>query len=294
MVLLRVARDHIAVLRPLQWTKNLLVFAALLFARQSREPGQLGKAAVVFAAFCLVSSALYVFNDMRDRKADRLHPRKRLRPIPSGAVRLETASVLAPVLAVLGFLAARNAAPAALACLTGYLALGVFYSLFLKRIVIVDVLAIAAGFILRAAAGAYAIDVAISQWLLICTLLLALFLALAKRRHELVEFAKPLAQRSVLGEYTPALLDQMIAVVTSGTLMAYILYAFSEQTNAKFPSHLMPLTIPFVLYGIFRYLYLIYQRAEGGEPERLLVRDTPLLVNIVLYVLAVAAIVGAR
>ncbi len=284
---------YLTVLRPLQWTKNLLVFAALLFARQIGEPAQVKRAALMFLAFCLIASALYILNDLLDRKADQRHPKKRLRPVASGVIHWETGTILALALGAAGLLTARNSTPAALACLLGYIALGAGYSLLLKRVVIVDVLVIAAGFVLRAAAGAYAIQVAISPWLLICTMLLALFLALAKRRQELLASPRPQDQRVVLGQYSSALLDQMIAVVTSSTLMAYILYAFSEQTSLKFSSQLMPLSVPFVLYGIFRYLYLIYHRLEGEEPEVLLVKDWPLLVNFVLYVLAVLLIVGA-
>ena len=290
----RISRAYLRVLRPLQWLKNLLVFAALLFSRQASDLAQVGRAATIFAAFCLVSSALYVFNDVLDRHADRKHPRKRLRPIASGAIRWKTGVIMAFVLAAAGLAVARGAEQGALASLAGYLGLGIAYSLVLKRVVILDTLVISAGFVLRAVAGARAISVAISPWLLICTMLLALFLALAKRRHELLLDSGGSRDREVLDRYTPELLDQMIAVATTGTLMSYILYAFSDQTAAKFSSHLMPITVPFVLYGILRYLYLIYRRDEGGEPEVLLVTDLPLLLSIVLYAAAVAAIVSVR
>jgi len=285
---------YLRVLRPLQWLKNLLVFAALLFARQASDPSQVARAAVVFAAFCLASSGLYVLNDIVDRDSDRRHPRKRLRPIASGAIRRGTGAIMAPVLAVAGLALASGSEPGALASLAGYLGLGIAYSIMLKRVVILDTLVISAGFVLRAVAGARAISVAISPWLLICTMLLALFLVLAKRRHELLLDSGRSLGRKVLDRYTPELLDQMISVATTGTLMSYILYAFSDQTAVKFQSHLMPLTVPFVLYGILRYLYLIYRRDEGGEPEVLLVTDLPLLSSIILYAVAVAAIVSVR
>lgn len=288
---LKLSWAYLTILRPLQWTKNLLVFAALVFARQLGDPAQVQRALIMFVAFCLVSSALYVFNDVLDRKVDRRHPRKRRRPIASGAIHWELGTILAPILATAGLLVARGAAPAALGCLLGYLVLGVAYSVVLKRVVIVDVLVIAGGFVLRSAAGGYVIAVAISPWLLICTMLLALFLGTAKRRHELLAASRPQAQRAVLHQYSPALLDQMIAVVTSSTLMAYILYAFDAQTSLKFPSQLMPLSVPFVLYGIFRYLYLIYHRSAGEEPEVLLFKDIPLLLNLALYVLLILWIV---
>jgi 4-hydroxybenzoate polyprenyltransferase len=276
-----------SLLRPLQWTKNLLVFAALLFARRYAEPGEAVRAAAMFAAFCLASSALYALNDVVDRAADRRHPRKRLRAVASGSVRPDAALGISLLLALLAFAAAWSLNPSAHLCLIGYLVLGAAYSLLLKRVVIVDVLAIAAGFVLRAAAGGFAIEVEISPWLLICTMALALFLAVAKRRHELLEAKAPAAQRPVLGDYTPALVDQMIAVTAACTLMAYVLYTFSEQTARKFPSHLMPLTSLFVMFGLFRYLHLIYRRDLGGEPEALLVRDAPIRWTVLLYVLAV-------
>jgi 4-hydroxybenzoate polyprenyltransferase len=267
------------------------VFAALLFARQAGQPAQGLRALVVFGAFCLASSAVYVLNDVVDMEADRRHPRKRLRPIAAGALSRESGIVLAPLLATAALVVGRQAEPPALACLLGFLAISAAYSFRLKRIVIVDVLAVAAGFVLRAAAGAYAIAVEISPWLLMCAMLLALFLAVAKRRHELVEIPAARTARPVLGQYTAAMLDQMIAVLTSCTLMAYILYAFSEQTAAKFPSHLMPLTTVFVVFGVFRYLFLIYQRSGGGEPEVLLLTDRPLLASLIGYVLAVLLII---
>jgi 4-hydroxybenzoate polyprenyltransferase len=274
-------------LRPLQWTKNLLVFAALLFARRFGETLEVERALVVFAAFCMASSALYAFNDLMDRQADRRHPRKRLRPVASGAVAPGGAVAAAVTLALLALLLASSATPPARWCLASYIALGAAYSVFLKRVVILDVFVVAAGFVLRAAAGGLAIEVEISPWLLVCTMLLALFLAVAKRRSELREAAAPAAHRSVLGDYTPALLDQMIAVTAACTLMAYVLYTFSEQTVRKFPSGLMPLTALFVVFGLFRYLHLIYRKDEGGEPEALLLRDPAIRWTVLLYVVAV-------
>jgi len=280
-------RPVVALLRPLQWSKNALVLAALVFARQMGSPEQVVRAVLMAAAFCLASSAVYVFNDVLDRESDRRHPRKRLRPIAAGLVHWRLGLLLAPVLATAGLLLAASAPVPAQACLLGYLVLSVTYCLGLKRVVIVDVMVVAGGFALRAAAGAFAIAVVISPWLLMCAMLLALFLAVAKRRHELVELPGARAVRPVLGRYTAGMLDQMIAVLTSCTLMAYILYACSDQTTAKFPSHLMPLTILFVVFGVFRYLFLIYQRDGGGEPEVLLATDRPLLAAVVGYALTV-------
>ena len=283
---------YMELMRPQQWTKNLLVFAALLFAAQAHIASQRLLALRVFAAFCLVSSASYIFNDIRDRKSDQAHPRKRNRPLASGRVRPAAATLAAVILLCTGAIFAWQASTGARACLLGFVVLQAAYNLLLKHQVILDVMAISAGFVLRAVAGAFAISVEISQWLLICTILLSLFLALSKRRSEILNSENAQSHRQVLGEYTLPLLDQLIAIVTAGTLLSYILYTYSDQTMHKFPSHLMPLTLPFVLYGIFRYLYLIYRRAEGGEPDLLMVKDLPLLVDIALWAASVAAVVS--
>jgi 4-hydroxybenzoate polyprenyltransferase len=293
MRMLNTILPFLAMMRPQQWTKNLLVFAALLFAAQAHIPSQRIRSLRVFLAFCLLSSAVYIFNDVVDRKADQAHPRKRRRPIASGQVKIAAAVAAAALLLAAGALLSWQISAGGQACLLGYLVLQAAYTLVLKHEVILDVMAISAGFVLRAVAGAFAIHVVISQWLLICTILLSLFLALSKRRSEILAAPDASAHRSVLGEYSLPFIDQLIAVVTAGTLLSYILYTYSDQTMQKFPSHLMPLTLPFVLYGIFRYLYLIYQKSEGGEPELLMVKDLPLLLDIILWAAAVALIVAA-
>ena len=275
----------VALVRPWQWSKNFLVLAALLFSRKYLETWAVWAGLRMFVGFCLCASGLYVFNDLLDVESDRRHPRRRLRPLASGAVSLELAWILAPVLAAAGLFLTRGEPAGARILLGSYVLVGVLYSAWLKRVVIVDVLVVASGFVLRAAAGAMAIMVPISPWLLACAGLLALFLALAKRRHELrLSGAKG---RAVLSMYSAGLLDQMTAVVTSCTLMAYILYSFSEQTVAKFPSGLMPVSTVFVLFGIFRYLYLVYRKDAGGEPEAILVTDRPMQVTILLYLASV-------
>jgi len=286
-----ILRTGLRLLRIQQWTKNLLVLAALLFAAQFHLPKQILLAGLAFIAFCLVSSAVYIGNDLLDREADRAHPRKRLRPVASGAVQPGVAALIAVSLAAVGVTLAAIVSPGVLWCAVAYIALQVAYSICLKTVVILDVMSISAGFVLRAVAGAYAIDAVISPWLLICTILLALFLALSKRRSELFASDQPQSHRRVLGDYSPPFLDQLISIVTSCTVLAYILYTFSDQTTMKFHSRLMPLTSPFVLYGIFRYLFLIHQKSAGGEPEMLLIQDMPLLANIVLWAGTVAAIV---
>lgn len=283
---------HLTIMRPQQWVKNVLVLAALLFSGPFSTPSHLTQASILFAVFCLISSVIYIVNDLVDRESDRAHPRKRNRPIASGNVRPLQAILTAFLLFVIGFILALKLSIFAIACIFCYILLQICYTFLLKHIVILDIMAIAAGFVLRTVSGAYAINVIISPWLLICTIVLALFLALGKRRSELLKSNQPSSQRPVLGYYNISFLDQLIAVVTSCTILAYVLYSFSEQTTQKFSSHLMPLTVPFVLYGIFRYLYLIYGKSQGDEPESLIIRDLPLLLDIVLWGIAVIIIVS--
>jgi 4-hydroxybenzoate polyprenyltransferase len=278
-------------LRPRQWVKNLFVFAGLIFSQRLFTPAA-WTAAAAFVLFCALSGAMYLLNDVADRDKDRLHPRKRGRPIAAGRLSVATAVTVAVMLIVaslaIGTWLSRGFAGAALA----YVALLVAYSVWLKHVVIVDVLVVASGFVLRAAAGALAIDVEISGWLLICTILIALFLALGKRRHEYLTLeAEAARHRPILAEYSAALLDQMIAVVTASTVTAYALYTMSPETVAKFHTHLLPATLPFVLYGIFRYLYLLYRRQLGGSPSELFLNDRALLLNTLGWMLAVIVII---
>jgi 4-hydroxybenzoate polyprenyltransferase len=251
-----------------------------------------GRAVAAFVVFCALSGVVYVVNDIMDREADRQHPLKALRPIASGALSPALAGGVALVLAagalILAFWLGGRFGAVALA----YLLLQSLYSGPLKQIVILDVLTIAVGFVLRAAAGAVVIDAPISHWLLVVTILLALFLALSKRRHELVLLADgATGHRRILGEYSPYLLDQMISVVTASTLVSYIFYCISPETVQKFGTGMLGLTIPFPLYGIFRYLYLVHRREGGGSPSEMLVNDRPLLACVALWVLAVVVIV---
>ena len=250
-------------LRPEQWTKNLLVFAGVMFGGHLLDGTALVHAVGAFVAFCALSSTVYIFNDLADREADTQHPLKCMRPIAAGD--------LSPTVAIAAGVVLAGAA--------------------LKHLVIVDVLVIAGGFVLRAVAGAVAIDVPISHWLLICTTLLALFLALSKRRHELTLLGNgAIGHRRILEEYSPYLLDQMIAVVTASTLVAYTLYTTDAATTSRLGTSRLGLTIPFVLYGIFRYLYLIHQKRGGGNPSTMLVTDRPLLACVALWALSVAVI----
>ncbi|PYR61056.1 MAG: decaprenyl-phosphate phosphoribosyltransferase [Acidobacteria bacterium] len=278
--------------RPSQWTKNLFVFFGLLFGQRLLDPSSIRRSVLAFAVFCALSGVVYLVNDVADREADRLHPLKRNRPIASGTVPVNLAIATAIVLlaAALGFAWTINR-PFFVVSLA-YVSLLALYSGPLKHIVIIDVLTIAIGFVLRAAAGAVAIDVAMSHWLLILTILLALFLALSKRRHELVLLADgATGHRPILEHYSPYLLDQMIAVVTASTLISYVIYTVSPETVQKFHTDYLGLTLVFPLYGIFRYLYLVHKKEGGGSPSDMLLNDRPLLMCVALWGVAVAIII---
>ena len=282
----------LASLRPEQWTKNLVVFAALIFARRLLDLEALGLAAAAFAIFCVLSGVVYLVNDLVDREADRQHPTKRLRPIASGDLAAGVAIGWAAVLGMTAVAAATWLSPRFGIVAAAYLLLFALYSRWLKHVVVLDVLSIAMGFALRAAAGGFVIDVPVSEWLLVCTVLLALFLGLAKRRHELTLLAADaVGHRRILDEYNPYLLDQMIGVVTASTLMAYIIYVASPDTVERFGTHLLVLTVPFPIYGILRYLYLVHRRDGGGNPSELLIADRPLLICVALWGLVTATVI---
>lgn len=278
-------RAAVDALRPRQWSKNLLLFAGLLFAAKLGDAGRWVEALIAFVAFCAASSAAYVGNDLLDAGHDRRHPVKRLRPVATGDLPVRRAVVLAAALAILSLALAAAIGPSTLLYLAGFLALQAAYSLRLKHVVLVDVLAIAALFVVRAAAGADAVDVRISPWLLLCTALLALFLALAKRRGELVLVgADATPGRPVLEGYSLAFVDQLIAIVAAATISAYSIYTFTAHTDA------MVATVPFVLFGLFRYLLLVHRRDLVEEPEELLLRDRPLLLAVAGWACVAAAV----
>jgi len=288
-------------LRPAQWTKNLIIFAGLLFGQRGGgpaflDPPAIGQALAAFFIFCGLSGVVYLINDVADRDADRLHPLKRHRPIASGAISPGLAIGAAVTLAVAALGSAWLLRPAFALVAVGYLGLLALYSGPLKHVVIIDVLTIAIGFVLRAAAGAVAIAVSIDHWLLILTILLALFLALSKRRHELVLLADgATSHRPILEEYSPYLLDQMIAVVTASTLVTYVISTVSAETVQKYHTENLGLTLVFPLYGIFRYLYLVHQKEGGGSPADMLLNDRPLLACVAIWAMAVTLIIyGAR
>lgn len=280
-------------LRLRQWIKNFVIFAGLLFSGKYRELEPLGRVLLAFGFFCLLSGGCYLINDAMDAEKDRRHPLKRLRPVAAGAVPRWVALAVGLLLTGVGiagcFLLGWWTAMLAL----GYFFLGTLYTVWLKEVVLLDVLAIAAGFVLRALAGAVAIPVPISPWLIVCTVQLALFLALAKRRCEMVSLGSNAGDhRGVLTEYSTALLDQLIAIVTSSTVIAYSLYTISDRTYHQLGTAYMPLTIPFVVYGVFRYLYLIHRESANSQAEAVLMTDRPLLLCVALWALTCMVLIG--
>lgn len=279
-------------LRPVQWVKNVFVLAPLVFAEHLLEPDLLLRAGISFLAFCFAASSIYLVNDLRDREEDRRHPLKKNRPIASGALAVPTAAAASALLAAAGIAAAIYLGLQFTVYLAVYLAINLLYSSVLKKMVILDVMAVSSGYVLRVMAGAAAIDVQVSKWLLLCTTFLALFLIFSKRRHEIVLLGEGAAgHRAVLGLYSPAFLDQMINVVTASTVVSYALYAVDDHTVERFGSDALLYTIPLVLYGIFRYLYLIYQRNDIQDPTVALLKDPALIVNVLLWGAAVLAVV---
>ncbi len=269
-------------LRPQQWVKNGFVFAALIFSQHLTDWDRNWRVTLAAAAFCLISSAAYLLNDLLDAPEDRNHPVKRLRPVASGRLGVKLAATTSAVLALGALATAWTLDRKFLLIVALYAGLNLAYSWFLKRVMLLDVFVISAGFVFRVIGGAVVIHVVVSSWLIVCTTLLALFLALSKRRHELVLLKRGASNhRSTLANYSPYFLDQLIGIVTASTVMSYALYTLSPDVQAKFPGKRLELTIPFVLFGIFRYLYLVHRNEEGGNPTRLVLTD-PVLVAVVL------------
>ncbi len=277
--------------RPQQWLKNFFVFAPLIFSQNVLNRPLALKSVLAFSVFCLVSGAVYIFNDIKDLEEDKRHPLKSQRPLASGRIKISHALIGFLALSIVSFVLAATLSRNFLLTVLVYFVLQLAYSIRLKHVVILDVFVIAAGFLLRVVAGGFAIEVYLSPWLLICTLLLALFLAMSKRRHELILLQEDAgAHRPILKEYSPHLLDQMISVVTASVVVTYCLYTISEETVAKFGTTNLILTVPFVIYGIFRYLYLVHQKAQGGSPETLILKDKPLLLDLILWILTASLI----
>jgi 4-hydroxybenzoate polyprenyltransferase len=290
-------RTLVRQMRVRQWTKNLVVFAGVIFSVHFTNLHELARASRAFAAFCLLASAVYTLNDLRDVEGDRLHPKKKFRPIASGQLSVPGAWTLLSALllaaAALTISLGRNFAVTAAI----YLLLNLAYTFGLKRVVLVDVMLIALGFVLRAVAGVEVLSVPeeISPWLLVCTLFLALFLAVGKRRHERVLLAEQAeGHRKTLSEYPPELVDQMIPVVTAATVISYTIYTISPATVDKFGTERLVYSVPFVVYGVFRYLYLIYRRQRGGSPSEVLLTDLPTLINVLLWMITVLAVLFFR
>ncbi|MDO3411177.1 decaprenyl-phosphate phosphoribosyltransferase [Saccharibacillus sp. CPCC 101409] len=273
-------------LRPKQWTKNLLLFAALLFSYEKISPRTAGETLLGFLIFCLVAGCVYILNDVADRERDRAHPVKCRRPIASGRVGAGQAAAFGGILLLLSLTASFWLNPLFGALCVIYFAINTAYSFALKHVVILDVMTVAAGFVLRAIAGGVLIDVPFTPWFLLCTLLLSLFLAIGKRRHELVLLRQDTgSHRKVLDRYSIVLLDQMNTIVTTGAIISYSLFTFTSGRSI----HLM-WTIPLVVYGMFRYLYLIHIENKGGSPDKVLFEDKPILMTVALYAISVVCI----
>jgi 4-hydroxybenzoate polyprenyltransferase len=273
-------------MRPAQWLKNGIVFAGLVFGGKLLEPSAVASATLAALSFCLLSSGFYLINDVRDRDADRLHPVKRLRPVAAGELAPRTAAVLGALLILFAIAASALLSWSLMYVFLAYAGLMAAYNLGLKEIAIIDVFAIAGGFVLRAVGGAIVVDVSISPWLLVCTMLLALLIGFGKRRHELVVLNDARGHRRNLSVYNQAMLDQSVAVSAAGTLIAYAVYTFESESAQN--HHRMMLTIPFVAYGVFRYLYLLYLGGQGGAPETMLLTDRPLVAAVAAWATASA------
>jgi 4-hydroxybenzoate polyprenyltransferase len=279
-------RDLIQEMRVRQWTKNTVLFAGVVFSHRFTQLPELLAALQGFFAFCLLASSVYVLNDLIDVEKDRIHPKKRLRPIAAGRISPTAARTLLVILLAGGVAVSWPLGTGFLISAATYYVLNIAYTLRLKNVVIIDVMIIALGFVLRAVAGVQALSSSeeISPWLLICTLFLALFLAVGKRRQERALLAENAEDhRKTLEEYPPALVDQLIPVVTAATVISYAIYTVSPQTVEKFGTENLVYTIPFVVFGIFRYLYLIFRHQRGGSPSEVLLTDLPILLNVLAW-----------
>lgn len=277
--------------RPAQWLKNLFVLAPLIFAGEAWHMASVSRALCATAIFCLLSSAVYAFNDLVDRESDRQHPLKKSRPLASGKVNVGSAGAMIAALLITGLACSWLLGRPFFISAVAFLGLNLLYSLVLKNLVILDAMGVALSFVLRGYAGAMAINVPVSQWLLINTLLLALFMAFGKRRHELTMLhTGATAHRKILSRYSPYLLDQLIAVTTPSVVVMYMLYTMSSEVSSKLHTNYLYMTIPFVVYGIFRYLYLIHEEEKGGSPTEVLLEDRPLAITVLLWALSAIVI----
>ena len=280
------SKAFIKIMRPKQWTKNLLIFAALLFSNNLLNVSLLKLSIYGFFLFCMFSGSVYAINDIVDIEKDRNHPNKCKRPLPSGQISIRQALGFIITVFSLTVMASYRLNPLFAAIGIAYFILVTLYSFYLKNVVILDVMTIAMGFVLRAVAGTVLISVRISPWLLLCTILLSMFLALHKRKSEMELVTNgSKGSRKILEDYTPELINDMLHIVTSSTVMAYSLYTFTG-THSVY----MMGTIPFVIYGIFRYQYIVHTKDMGENPELILLNDVPLIVNILLWVVSCVVI----
>ncbi len=283
--------DILHLFRCQQWIKNTFVFAALIFSQHLTDQSYVLVVIAAFVLFCMVSSGMYILNDIFDLEQDRMHPIKKNRPLASGRIKISLAWFLALILIAVSVPLSFVLQPDFGSILSIYAIIVLAYTLYLKGVVILDVMTLALGFVLRAIAGGVVIQVPVSSWLIVCTALISLFLGFGKRRHEIVFLSEGANDhRGILKEYSPYFLDQMISVVTASTVIAYIFYTLSKEVQEKLHTEYLELTIPFVLYGIFRYLYLVHQKKGGGNPTQELLADRPLLINSALWALAVIII----
>lgn len=273
--------ELLRLMRPYQWVKNLFVFTGLLFGHAWHDPHLVTQAVIAFIAFCLASSAIYTFNDIIDLEQDKQHPKKCHRPLASGQVSISTAILLAALLGVSGLVLAYAASPVVFIILLGYALMNIAYSLRFKHVVILDVFIIATGFMLRILAGTLGIGIPPSQWLLLCGLMVTLFLGFTKRRAEIIALADDkTAHRKVLEHYSPVLLDKMIGITAAGLIMSYSLYTMNPDTIRIHGTPNLIYTVPFVMYGVFRYIYLLHHQSRGGDPSHDLVRDPHLFIVV--------------
>jgi 4-hydroxybenzoate polyprenyltransferase len=286
LVLLRLMRPH-------QWVKNAFVFVGLLFGHSWHDPLLVTQAVTAFVAFCLMSSAVYTINDIVDLEQDKNHPKKCKRPLASGSVSVQSAIFLASLLVVLGLLLAYHVSQIVLMILIGYALMNIAYSLRLKHVVILDVFIIATGFMLRILAGTLGIGIPPSQWLLLCGLMVTLFLGFTKRRAEIIALTEDKAShRKVLEHYSPVLLDKMIGVTAAGLIMSYSLYTMNPDTIRIHNTANLIYTVPFVMYGVFRYIYLLHHQSRGGDPSHDLVRDPHLFIVVGAWLLATILLIA--
>jgi len=289
---IKTLRALLITLRPKQWTKNIVVFAGAFFAHRFLETRTVFKELVAFVLFCLVSGSVYIINDIFDRHRDARHPKKRTRPIAAGELTISGAASISLSIFVSCAILSYFIHPHFTIVLVIYYLTTALYSFRLKQVIILDVLIIGSGFVLRAVGGVVVIEAEISTWFLICTIFLSLFLALTKRRCEMLALGDSAGQhRRTLELYTPQLLDQMISVATASAVISYSLYTLDDATMTKFGTRNLVLTVPFVLYGVFRYLHIGYNLQQGNSPEITLLTDKPLLINFVLYVITLVLVI---